>query len=71
MSVRHHEQLFSHQQREHQLLNALQEVTNGLELSVDLIRLKLGPLAVPTEINKIYSKYCNKNTQNYTMDEPN
>ena len=60
MSVRHHEQLFSHQQREQQLLQALQECANALERSIDIIQQKQGPQAVPPEISKVSMKYSNR-----------
>lgn len=60
MSVRHHEQLFSHQQREQQLLQALQECASALEKSIDIIQQKQGPNAVPPEISKVSLKYSNR-----------
>ncbi len=60
MSVRHHEQLFSHQQREQQLLNALQECSQALEKSVETIRQKCGPNAVPPDISKTCMKFSSK-----------
>jgi hypothetical protein len=60
MSVRHHEQLFSHQQREQQLLAALQECAQALEKSIDVISSKNGANAVPADISKICAKYSNR-----------
>jgi uncharacterized Zn-finger protein len=60
MSVRHHEQLFSHQQREQQLLQALQECSQALEKSVEFIQSTSGPAAVPLEVTKTYLKYSSK-----------
>lgn len=64
MSVRHHEQLFSHQQREQQLLVALQECATALEKSVQVITQMSGgnPAAVPTEIVQVAMKYSTKNS---------
>lgn len=63
MSVRHHEQLFSHQQREQQLLVALQECATALEKSVLVITQMSGgnPAAVPIEISQVAMKYSTKN----------
>jgi hypothetical protein len=60
MSVRHHEQLFSHQQREQQLLNALQECSQALEKSVEVVKQKCGPAAVPPDIAKTCMKFSSK-----------
>jgi hypothetical protein len=60
MSVRHHEQLFSHQQREQQLLNALQECSQALEKAVEVVKQKCGPNAVPADINKTCMKFSSK-----------
>jgi uncharacterized Zn-finger protein len=60
MSVRHHEQLFSHQQREQQLLQALQECSQALEKSVEVIQQRCGPSDVPPEVSKTYVKYSSK-----------
>jgi hypothetical protein len=60
MSVRHHEQLFSHQQREQQLLQALQECGSALEKAIEFASSKLGPNSVPSEISKISMKYSNR-----------
>jgi hypothetical protein len=60
MSVRHHEQLFSHQQREQQLLQALQECAQALEKSIDFSHQKLGPNTVPADITKICMKYSSR-----------
>ena len=60
MSVRHHEQLFSHQQREQQLLQALQECSQALERSVDIIQQRCGANALPAEISRTYLKYSSK-----------
>lgn len=60
MSVRHHEQLFSHQQREQQLLQALQECSQSLERSVEFIQQRCGTNSVPSEIMKTYTKYSSK-----------
>lgn len=60
MSVRHHEQLFSHQQREQQLLQALQECSQALEKSIEFVSSKLGPQVVPAEISKICLKYSSR-----------
>lgn len=60
MSVRHHEQLFSHQQREQQLLQALQECSQALEKSVEVIQQRCGPSAVPPDVSKTYVKYSSK-----------
>jgi len=60
MSVRHHEQLFSHQQREQQLLQALQECSQALDKSVEFIQSTSHPAAVPLEVFKAYSKYSSK-----------
>ena len=46
LSVRHHEQLFSHQQREQQLAVALQECTLLLEQSVSIIN-EIAPSQTP------------------------
>lgn len=64
MSVRHHEQLFSHQQREQQLLVALQECATALEKSVQVItQLNGGNVtAVPPEIAQVALKYSTKNS---------
>ena len=60
MSVRHHEQLFSHQQREQQLLQALQECSQALEKSIEFCSTKLGPQAMPADISKICMKYSSR-----------
>lgn len=62
MSVRHHEQLFSHQQREQQLILALQECAFGLEKSVTVITQLNGgnPAAVPADIAQVAMKYSTK-----------
>ncbi len=60
MSVRHHEQLFSHQQREQQLLQALQECSQALEKSVDILQQRCGANAVPVEVSKTLLKYSSK-----------
>lgn len=60
MSVRHHEQLFSHQQREQQLLSGLQECSIALERAVEFIQQNLGPQAVPPEVGKTCLKYSTK-----------
>lgn len=64
MSVRHHEQLFSHQQREQQLLVALQECATALEKSVQVITQINGgnAAAVPPEIAQVALKYSTKNS---------
>lgn len=63
MSVRHHEQLFSHQQREQQLLLALQECAFALEKSVTVITQMNGgnATAVPVDIAQVAMKYSTKN----------
>eukprot|EP00428_Durinskia_dybowskii_P083596 CAMPEP_0170424614 /NCGR_PEP_ID=MMETSP0117_2-20130122/37652_1 /TAXON_ID=400756 /ORGANISM="Durinskia baltica, Strain CSIRO CS-38" /LENGTH=246 /DNA_ID=CAMNT_0010683495 /DNA_START=73 /DNA_END=810 /DNA_ORIENTATION=+ len=63
MSVRHHEQLFSHQQREQQLLLALQECAFALEKSVTVITQMSGgnSAAVPADIAQVALKYSTKN----------
>lgn len=66
MSVRHHEQLFSHQQREQQLLQALQECSQALEKSIDFVQQKLGPNSVPAEISKICMKYSSRGINSLT-----
>ena len=62
MSVRHHEQLFSHQQREQQLLLALQECAGALEKSVQVMSQMNGGsvAAVPSEIMQVALKYSTK-----------
>ena len=62
MSVRHHEQLFSHQQREQQLLHALQECATALEKSVAVIQQMGGgnKSAVPADIAQMAMKYSTK-----------
>jgi hypothetical protein len=60
MSVRHHEQLFSHQQREQQLLQALQECSGALERSVGFIQQNCGPNAVPGDIARTSLKFSTK-----------
>lgn len=62
MSVRHHEQLFSHQQREQQLLLALQECAGALEKSVQVMsQMNGGSMsAVPPEIMQVAIKYSTK-----------
>lgn len=60
MSVRHHEQLFSHQQREQQLLQALQECSGALERAVGVIQQTCGPSAVPQDIAKTSVKFATK-----------
>lgn len=57
MSVRHHEQLFSHQQREQQLMNSLAESADALANAIRIIEINLGPQAVPAEILKTSMKY--------------
>ena len=66
MSVRHHEQLFSHQQREQQLLHALQECATALEKSVQVITQMSGgnKAAVPPEIAQMAMKYSTKSGAN-------
>lgn len=63
MSVRHHEQLFSHQQREQQLLLALQECAFALEKSVTVITQMGGgnAAAVPADVAQVAMKYSTKN----------
>jgi hypothetical protein len=63
MSVRHHEQLFSHQQREQQLLLALQECAFALEKSVNVINQMSGgnSAAVPADVAQVAMKYSTKN----------
>eukprot|EP01038_Epipyxis_sp_PR26KG_P008604 gene8604-11628_t len=61
MSVRHHEQLFSHQQREQQLLQALHECSEALQKSIDFIDSSSG-VSVPSEILKVSLKYSSKET---------
>lgn len=60
MSVRHHEQLFSHQQREQQLLQALQECSSALERSVGFIQQTCGAHMVPSDIAKTSLKFSTK-----------
>jgi hypothetical protein len=62
MSVRHHEQLFSHQQREQQLLMALQECAFALEKSVNVITQMSGgnAAAVPADIAQVAMKFSTK-----------
>lgn len=66
MSVRHHEQLFSHQQREQQLLSALQECSQALEKSVEVIQSKLGSNAIPVDVSKAVMKFSNKGMMSIT-----
>lgn len=67
MSVRHHEQLFSHQQREQQLLQALQECSMALERSVEVIQQNLGPQAVPPEVGKACLKFSSKDVLSQSL----
>lgn len=60
MSVRHHEQLFSHQQREQQLLQALTESSQALEKAVEFMQQKFGPNVVPPDILKTSMKYSSR-----------
>jgi len=62
MSVRHHEQLFSHQQREQELVLALQECSAALERSIQVIQHPQHPGngshgMVPSDIMEVAMKY--------------
>jgi hypothetical protein len=61
MSVRHHEQLFSHQQREQELVLALQECSAALERSIQVIQHphpRNGSQGiVPSDIMEVAMKY--------------
>lgn len=60
MSVRHHEQLFTHQQREQQLLLALQECAAGLERAVTTVQQLGGATTVPADLTALVARYAPK-----------
>jgi hypothetical protein len=59
MSVRHHEQLFSHQQRQFQLMQSLTECAKALEDSVQLLKVRDPSHAanIPASITETAKKY--------------
>lgn len=59
MSVRHHDQLYFHQEREQQLVAALQECSRSLERAIAIIHNISGdqPVAVPDDILDVAMKY--------------
>jgi hypothetical protein len=59
MSVRHHEQLFSHQQRQFQLTQSLTECAKALEDSVQLLKMRDPSNAanIPSSIIDTAKKY--------------
>ena len=59
MSVRHHEQLVSHQQREFMLTQSLTECTQALELAATTIRKAYPDTPVPAVITDAIAKYSN------------
>lgn len=65
MSVRHHDQLFFHQEREQQLIYGLQECSSALDRALHIILAMHGgdPHAIPPELFQIGQKYS---TQRYT-----
>ena len=56
MSVRHHEQLFAHQQRELHLLQSLQECATSLDQAVNLLNER-NPGKVPPAIIEASMRY--------------
>eukprot|EP01032_Pedospumella_encystans_P014930 gene14930-17124_t len=65
MSVRHHDQLYFHQEREQQLIYGLQECSSALDRALHIILAMHGgdPHAVPVDLLQIGQKYS---TQRYT-----
>lgn len=59
MSVRHHEQLVSHQQREFLLTQSLTECMRALELSLSTLRQHCPDVPVPNLIAEAVGKYSN------------
>ncbi len=57
ISVRHHDQLYQYQQREHQILQALQECSGALEGAVQLLIVQDPPIAIPEFIATAMIKY--------------
>lgn len=57
MSVRHHEQLFSHQQREFQLTQSLSECALALQEACRVIR-QHDPQSVPFFVNETSKKFA-------------
>lgn len=55
MSVRHHEQLFTHQQREQQLLHAIQECSVALERALHCVAQSGG--SIPADIAQVAARY--------------
>lgn len=62
MSVRHHDQLYFHQEREQQLVAALQECSQSLDRAIQIIYNISGeqPGAVPENILEVAQKYVSR-----------
>lgn len=62
MSVRHHEQLFSHQQREQQIMQGLRDCSSALEHAVQLIHQFGAGVTLPADITQALAKYSSTNS---------